>query len=251
MRELVRGEAASWRRLQQTREWCALRAACGGDMPIVRALEVTLGRNGAHPHFHALLFVRKGAALDGALGAVCAAWPGVVRRVLGEARVPNARNGTTLTPCHDGKYISKLGLEVSFAPGKRGKGRTVWQLMADLAADARPSDVALFGCYCDATKGLHQLQWSRGLKRRVVGVSPIAEGDGQAAGMATVARIPKETWREFAAVSGAKGRLLRLANAQGPSRRARIAALMCEVLSVDPATVEWRERELHWCVRLN
>jgi len=157
----------------------------------VRALEVTFGESGWHPHIHELLFLapelgeEARAAIEQALEA---AW----RRGLaavglscnehgfdwqdagGEVEAYLAKAGCEDLQEFEAKYgrgprVWDCSAEVAKQPAKlgRAKGRTPMQLLADYAAG--PGEVAarsgaLFVTYARAMKGRHQLQWSHGLR---------------------------------------------------------------------------------------
>lgn len=161
---------APWRRLKE-------RMRFAGS---VRALEVTYGVNGFHPHLHILLcldaplaieqlhqlevdlFVRWATIVTGA-GLPCPSW----------------EHGIALTPSYRDDYVSKLGLadELTSATTKSGRGgnRTPLQLMASFARDHERAVGDILVQYHKAMKGARQLTWSRGaqgaedLRRRYAG----------------------------------------------------------------------------------
>jgi hypothetical protein len=136
----------------------------------IKALEVTHGANGWHPHCHLLLFVPAEVdvpALDASLHAL---WD----RSRAFAGLTGNEHAYRLddTDAAAAEYVAKWGherawdeaAEVAKSPVKRGRrgSRSPFGLLAD--ADAGDQDAgALFVEYAQAFKGRHQLQWSRGL----------------------------------------------------------------------------------------
>lgn len=160
---------ASYRRLKSGKRWINFERATG-LVGSIRALEVTHGANGWHPHLHVLFFVAKGKAVD---------WQKVGRFLKARWRAVLAQNERTATFEHGvfvqeankavGGYVAKWGLdsEMTKAPVKQARtaeGRTPMQLLSDfLNGDAKAGD--LFREYALAFKGKRQLVWSRGLRK--------------------------------------------------------------------------------------
>jgi hypothetical protein len=154
----------------------------------VRALEVTHGQNGWHPHVHVLMFFEPGS--DVYLPDVsvrlrsrwltAAAAAGLID--LGDEK-QLADFGTRGLDVRDGMkaagYVTKMGLEeirrhglaceVTKAPSKRGRTKTsrtpfsmLWDFLEGDTESAR-----LFAEYAAASKGQRQLVWSRGLRAQL------------------------------------------------------------------------------------
>lgn len=170
-KELRTAVSATWRKVKQGSPWMKARKRCKylGD---VRALEVTHGGNGWHPHLHVLLFFKPSASTDEQeyLGEwFFERWARFVERA-GFGRC--SRNAFTYDHVHgaDGaaQYVSKWGViatfELTHSHLKNGRaGRTPWQILADCKRGSR-SDKALFREYAKAFKGARQLTWTRGLR---------------------------------------------------------------------------------------
>jgi len=160
------GVADAWRRFIQGRGWLELRQSAG-LVGSIRALEVTHGPNGWHPHLHVVLFVRRPVGEPFRLAAL-ARWQLAVRLALGAEHVPDDRHGAQLTTCDaDARYLSKLGLELSApATSKAAKGdnRTPLDILAAFVATGDCAEAELYRAYADAMKGARQLTWSKGLK---------------------------------------------------------------------------------------
>lgn len=172
LRHLVDVVSSSWTRL-----WAG--SAAGrvreryGVTGYVRALEVTRGGAGWHPHLHALLFL-DGALSDAQLQALHAdlfgRWAHHVSRAgLGSA-LPECAPLTRVYSTDAATYATKISAaaEVTRVDAKSGRGvsRTPFQVLADFAADGRREDAALWSEWCHAMHRVRQLTYSTGLRAR-------------------------------------------------------------------------------------
>jgi hypothetical protein len=144
-----------------------------GYVGSIRALEVTHGKNGWHPHLHVLLL------LDGAAEHRAKAlsvflferWKRIIGR-LGFGRCTrDAFSFERMTSPEDaGLYAAKWGPDWELTHGhlKRAGagGRTPWQILHDVQTSGLAQDARLFQVYAAAFKGARQLTWSRGLRQR-------------------------------------------------------------------------------------
>lgn len=160
----------------------------------VTATEVTYGANGWHPHLHQLWFFDRrltGDELEELRAALFATWseacqaeglPAPREFVRGKAVGVDVRRALSAE-----EYLTKFGHERQWAPerelaaqhAKRSKGgRTAFQLLHDYSGGDAAAG-ALFRVFAEATLGRHQLQWSRGLRERLValGLDDILESD--------------------------------------------------------------------------
>jgi len=159
----------AWRQFQCLSAW--KRGGTTGVMDLatgyVRALEVTYGENGWHPHLHTLLFIEPGCTELDALQMVERAkstWATLVRRKLGLA--PSQKHGLHLlwfgadsqTAAH---YIAKVAKEMTFAESKSGRDPMT------LLDDTEPQSVAMFIEYAEAMHKKRALTWSRGLRQQL------------------------------------------------------------------------------------
>lgn len=139
----------------------------------IRALEVTHGQNGYHPHFHILVFTDK--RLDSSIlrYVYAKAWKRAC--LLSGLPEPAEQHGVTV---QDGskaaKYASKWGLEdemtKAHAKTTRRKGLTPWGMLRAVLDDDDPEYPAeraakLFQVYAKAFHGRRQLYWSNGLRK--------------------------------------------------------------------------------------
>lgn len=222
MRLMARG--APWRR------WKARVGFVGS----VRALEVTHGANGWHPHLHLVLLVRDVGALEREATWLAERWRSCVVAALGAAHAPDIAHGSDIRRCADATYLAKLGLEVTDASGaKSGGGRSPWRIARDAAEGDELADVRLWREFCDAMFGARMLTWSAGLRARA-GLGPdVADAelaaDQERPGDVEV-RLSRRLWRRI----GSTAVLLRLLEVAelGGARAAR--ALAAETFARQP-----------------
>jgi hypothetical protein len=163
------------------RDMNAVRNADGpGELPWVvgsiRALEVTFGENGWHPHIHELYFVRSDAHLGKLSMMLRGRWDWAVQRV-GLGSVNEHGFSMAVADADVAGYVAKFGhdrgwnveheLAKQVTKSGRAKGRTPSDLLAgytfegDIEAGARWREYAL------TMKGSRQLYWSPGLRSAV------------------------------------------------------------------------------------
>lgn len=162
------GVSKAWRQVQSGAPWKRW-AEKVGLVGSVRALEVTHGANGWHPHLHVLLLVKGGLSdekIEELRGAVAARWCAAVARVIGESARPDA-HGCDLRRAQSAKYLAKLGLELTAPAGKEGRAdgsRSPWTIAGDYVRDGSTRDAALWKEWCAGMRGARFLTWSRGLR---------------------------------------------------------------------------------------
>ena len=141
----------------------------------VRALEVTLGANGWHPHLHILVFLRKPRGVR-ARRAIQKSFVERFSRVVERAgyRTPDPRN-CPIEIVHSaeiGQYVATtIGIvsELTSWHMKRGKGtsRTPIQLLRDVVTNNGSEDRERWSEWESGTYRRRQLTYSRGLRRRL------------------------------------------------------------------------------------
>ena len=168
-----------------------------GVVGLVRGVDATHGRNGWHPHIHAVVFFER--AVDGALLDAFQAWllerwsrkiaayyytdaGALACRPMGRAlpadHVPafgecSPEHAIRLTreKSDAGYYISKLGLgrEVTRLDVKvaSDEHRTPFRILEDYRKHRRPEDRRLWSEWGLAMKGKRHLFWSPGLRARL------------------------------------------------------------------------------------
>jgi hypothetical protein len=201
LREVRRGLADGFRGLINGKPWKKFRAKFGIEHQ-VRAVEVTRGAHGWHPHLHVLFFLEVPLTREAQRAAslwLRERWMQCVRRALGSEFVPN-EHGVDLRGVWRPEYLAKLSFELTDPGTKRGrrKGRTPFQIATSAASGNCPADESLWVAYCEGMRGAKMLTWSRGL-REFVGLDAerndgeIVDGEEQAEAE-TVAVIAGGTW---------------------------------------------------------
>lgn len=167
--ELLLGELlGAWNRLMSGSSAVKERKRTG-HVGAVKAVEVTHGRNGWHPHLHVLLFLDSDEPPN-----LAERWAKQVTKT--GRKSPHAVHGLDVKLCTRsgelGQYITKVegdwgvGMELARADAKTARkgSRSPWQILRSATIDGDIDDLNLFLEYERATKGKHALQWSRGLK---------------------------------------------------------------------------------------
>jgi hypothetical protein len=167
LRATRRGLATAFQRLIRGEPWKRFCAKYGIEHH-VRAIEVTYGVHGWHPHLHALLFLEIPlgvAELDAATAWLQERWRNCVRRALGGDFVPND-HGVDLRASKRADYLAKFSFELVDPGSKRGRGanRTPLQIAMSAASGRCPEDEALWAAYCAGMRGAKMLTWSNGLR---------------------------------------------------------------------------------------
>ena len=168
LRPMRRHVARAWRYVQTGAPWKRLTARLG-LVGTCRALEVTHGPNGWHPHLHVLVLVRAPllAPVQGELlEYIRRRWVDAITRPnpdnSKQYRAPSVQHGVTLTESHQDEYLAKLGLADELAgdvKSGRGEGhRTPLELLLG-AARGVLRDVALWAEYAREIRGARKLTW--------------------------------------------------------------------------------------------
>ena len=183
LKPLRRQVSRAWSNVTRGAPWQRWRARLG-IVGTVRALEVTHGPNGWHPHLHVALYTA--APLADSERLELQTWlAGAWRRYITERtpegrtyRAPSAEHGVTVQPLRSAQYLAKMGLagELTGSETKDGRTghRTPWQILRDLTraaySKADPADTRddrdLWRDFTRAMKGARQLTYSKGLRQR-------------------------------------------------------------------------------------
>lgn len=168
VRQVLDGILSAWRKSTTSRAGKKFRADFG-IRGTVRALEVTYGANGFHPHIHALLFLDRGGSPSAVQRAFSPLWQYACEKA-GLPR-PSFEHGCRVDDgSHAGSYAAKWGLdsEMTKSHMKKGKngGSSPWDFLRNVLdkGDGYEKSAALFRVYADAFKGRRQLYWSNGLR---------------------------------------------------------------------------------------
>ena len=230
LKVIRKGLTAAWQKMQSGKQWGANKVKMGFAGSI-RALEVTHGTNGWHPHIHVLLFTREMTAsdLEELRQTLSARWQRCVENVLGSEHRPNDRNGCDLKRCFDSNYLNKLGLELTAPIGKnaRNENRAPMQIAYDFVTNGDEVDLFLWRAYCKGIKGARMLTWSRGLRQNVgLNEEPTDEDivNGEEADEVFVIRISGTNWDFLRNIRGITHQLLSAAETDGAMRVATLIA---------------------------
>lgn len=210
--------AGCWTALQRHRAYReAIEDFCGGA-GYVRALEVTHGANGWHPHLHILLFVDRqpGQFLEVLKGVIHATWAKLVQRQGWE--MPTLEHGIDLqrvdTAGALSQYLAKVEdggrIDHELASGhlkaaKVGGNRTPHQILAaardggvdpDTGEVLHAADRRLWWEWEAASAGRAFITWSQGLKAEL-GVAERSDEElaAEATGHQDVAYVTPKAWR--------------------------------------------------------
>jgi len=162
--------AKAWTSFIQGKAWTKARKRFG-IIGYIRALEVTHGGNGWHPHLHCLFLTNRldQGAQDAMRVWVGERWAGIVERMMGKA-VNLAKGFGFQRACNlsaAGDYVVKgnVDSELTKANHKLSKkgGRSPFQLLA-CAEDGDHLARMLFREYALAFKGARHVTWSLGLR---------------------------------------------------------------------------------------
>ena len=170
--------ADSWRAVTAHKGW-KTRTRALGYVGYIKALEVTVGDNGWHPHLHFLLLTERLPDDEERVDLVdwlAQQWAMEVSKRGG--RMPSKERGVDLRVAEGGtvvaKYVAKVqekdgsrwsvAAEVSRGDVKEGRqgSRTPFELLD--SPNGHTADRELWLQYVKATKGRNAIVWSRGLK---------------------------------------------------------------------------------------
>jgi hypothetical protein len=148
-----------------------------GYVGLIRALEVTHGFNGWHPHTHELWFHEPGKA-RGMITEIKRQWENACRKAglipTGKVKAFRKHAVDVMFGAQSGDYLAKAsdqgywGAESEMARSRLktgSKGRPPFAILADAAAGDTRSG-ALFVEYVQAFHGKRQIYWTNGLKDR-------------------------------------------------------------------------------------
>lgn len=234
-----------------------------GLVGTIRAVEVTVGRNGWHPHVHLLLFMDGGDSIEEQVRAIERVWAerwsmGIVRQGYPAPRQPYGVRVQAVGLAAVGTYLAKVqdgfggswgpGLEIARADLKRsldGEGRTPFVVLEDYLRDGQPQDLAIWREWETASKGRRAIVWSNGLRDRLgldEEVSDQEAAEGSAWETDTVYVLCVEEW--MAVLSARKQYEVLEAAERG--RTEAVRGLLAGLLEVEPTDLgcdecEWSE----------
>lgn len=165
--------ADAWRRLLRGAPWDR---ACArwGITGTIRAMEVTHGRNGWHPHIHVLILAERAGDEAALRGWLAERWARILYRI-GAADEDKAwdvfEHGVDLVEAHSVEeasgYVAKWGCDSELAAWHvkraRGKNRSPWDLLADAAEGDREAAMR-WRQFAAAFTGSRHITMSHGLR---------------------------------------------------------------------------------------
>nr|WP_192963054.1 protein rep [Nocardia sp. 107] len=201
-----------------------------GILGEIKAVEVTHGDNGWHPHAHILILTSRNLEFDEFCSWVArldARWAKGLAKVGWSTGRPGIR--LVLVPVEKGKgiaaYVAKvqekgLGNEIARADMKdaRPGNRTPFGILADFGNHALADDVELWWEYEQATAGRSAIRWSPGLWAKLMPDADDLSDEEIAAedeGSAAIAYLAPWTWRRIRTIPGAEIAILEAVERSG------------------------------------
>lgn len=137
----------------------------------IRALEVTDGANGFHPHFHVLLFTTITHLPETIQQRFSPLWQQACEKA-GLPRPSDQHGCNVQRGEYAASYVSKWGIEDEMTKGhiKRSRsasGLSMWDHLRSVFDTGCKRSAARFATFARAFKGRRQLVWSKGLRDRL------------------------------------------------------------------------------------
>jgi hypothetical protein len=202
----------------------------------VKAHDVTVGPNGWHPHLHLVLFglrVLTAADVASLSSHLFERWAEAIVKHGG--RRPGSRHGVSLEQARSRNDVSRYVCQVVAGDGDRpipvalevARGdlkashnaghRTPWQILADFKTDGDCKGLALWLEWEKATRGVHAIRWSKGLRADVGMADELTDEDIVAieVGGDVVYTFSRLEWRLLVSRRGAMALILEAAEKGG------------------------------------
>ena len=149
----------------------------------VKALEVTHGEHGWHPHFHVLFWSWEDSESHREIiEGMFSIWQDVATKNGYLALEKGFSYSEVKNEAGIAEYVSKWGVAKEVAQGNIKKsghagGRSPFQILDEIqrATEPKPVDIALIQEYADAFKGKRQLTWSRGVKKEWLSLDDLSD----------------------------------------------------------------------------
>lgn len=205
----------AFRKLKEGRAWYRAKELFG-IVGTIRSVDVTVGKNGWHPHLHVLWLLDRAVSTDKRRELerwLYQRWNSYIEQELdrtvkrglcGLEPVRDARDlseyMTKAGLVHEGGRYKRIDLEMTRQDLKKAKGcqRNQWELLEDAVIFEDQEDVALWREYERVSKGKNAVPWSRGLKDELgVRERSDEEINEEEVGGETVIEIPEVLWRKL------------------------------------------------------
>jgi hypothetical protein len=221
LRPLISAIADGFRTVISGRAWIRLRKRLG-IVGTIRAMEVTYGEHGWHPHLHVLVYVSGQVDAHGLADLtayVRKRWADFI--VKAGYRMPHDQHGVDVARCYSaeeaGQYIAKtqdgrgVGNEVARGDLKQGRagGRTPFEVLDDFRWTGDSDDLIVWREYERATKGRQAITWSKGL-RQLLAVADRTDEEiaAEEIGGEDLAVIHSDDWRRIVRIPGLSSLIL-------------------------------------------
>lgn len=162
----------------------------------IRAFDLTHGRNGWHPHLHNVILIENTGQSQLLLEERVreyfeTRWSrSIERRGFGKV---NLAKGVDVRQIKDasgvGTYVSKISYDLTRSDKKKAAlgGKNQWELLRYGRTTGDAQAIALWKEYVQVTKGRRCIEWSRGLKKELLGIDETEElSDDEIAAQSTV-----------------------------------------------------------------
>lgn len=241
--DLLEKQADAFRRLRRGSVWQRLKDRMGYS-GLIRALELTHGEHGWHPHTHELWLVSADVKADELRDVIVRRWADMCERaglLTADKRAAFMQHSVDVKGwCTASEYLAKQddarhwGADRELAKASTKAGRKTGKHPFGLLADAADGDTRaghLYVEYAQAVKGRRQLFWSAGLKAEVgiddIDDEKLADESREVADL--LGLVPLDDWRLVRA-AGQRAQLLDAAEQGGwPAVQALINRLKTRV----------------------
>lgn len=194
-------------------------------LQMIRALEVTHGKNGWHPHLHVLMLTPApvtDAELQDTQARVFRVWERHERLKMGRGVSAECCPVLRADSAEVGAYAAKMSItyEVTAQASKDGRkdGRTPFQIAADFVASGDAEDLRLWAQYEYAVQGRKQLTWTKGIRLSQdedLAAQAEAEPQDEVHPEVLLYTIPAPAWRVVKQRRGCDALLLHLLETKG------------------------------------
>ena len=235
LRQTWNAIGTAWSRVTGGRPWEKITDSFG-VLGFARAVEVTYGDNGWHPHLHVVL-VLEGPVSHGMVrllgermwdtwtrGLAKKGYTAIRDQVDGKSLGLDIRVSTDATDALAEYFVKQLAIEATHGHAKQGRknGRTPFQVAADFFATGDLDDLDRWHEWEQGSRGRRQLTWSQGL-REMAGLAEDQATDEEIAAAEEIGdddmlQLPGDTWR---AIRDTAYELLDAAETEGPAGAAR------------------------------
>lgn len=200
---LLEAVTHAWSRVTSGKIWAADKKKY--DIGFVRALEVTYGANGWHPHIHALIIFKGNRAdSDRFTNDMWERWESAVN-AKGFTAEKAVGFDVSYIDSNDSQrvaeYLAKqAAAEAVFGPLKEGKkaSRTPFQIISDFVQTGDVADLAIWEEWERTVRGRKFLTYSKGIRKRFSTIKEMSDEEIAAEELGSaadnIALLPSDTW---------------------------------------------------------